>query len=184
MDVYYEIKPGTEAAARIEAYFNRIETDRKKAAKIAKKVGSNEPDKFLQRDGRIIGLSFGDKPEGWRNANARGYHGWYFPKATKENKALIAEISGLIMQSVHTLNDFLFKGHILFVDGLRMIRSAGFETVGGKQGRHFVNFHSQDHADDIKSSKHTDWPKGLVKIRASTVMRLKEDEERKQQNRK
>lgn len=166
MAIYYEIKPGTEAAEKLEQYLQSVRSGTDKIVAIAKGAGSTKPKEVLRCDSQCVGMRFPSKPDGWRDV--KGYPGWYMPQRIKANKALLADIASCELGSAVKMACAMFGQSPIYFKGLSLIRGIGYDEVAG---RHFIDFEDDGHVKLFTGK----WPKGLKKIRESAVMRWRED---------
>lgn len=173
---YYEAVPNTEAHRLLQEYLDKCSKNSDDVATLAQSLGSTDTDDLITSDGIVCGLRFNECPEGW--TKCKGYYGYYFPKRLKTNMDVIKKFASMPIQCPTGASAAIFGEAKLYIYGLRGVRGVGIETICDKQSgakRHFVYFVDDKHAELYKEK--ANWPKGLRKTKASTVLRLQEQEE-------
>ncbi len=92
-------------------------------------------------------------------------------KATKE---LRDEIGKLKLSCGRHMTESIFGDTTFYFVGMGAYTCAGYECVGERQ---VFSFHDQGHVDNLLGQPKASWPKGLRKVKNSTVERWREQEE-------
>ena len=166
MEVYFTVKDDSESGRRLESYLQSVLEGRKKAEKLARRVGANKRNKFIISTGKICGFSMNEKPDGW--ASVRDHSGWYFPKRLKANKALLDEINSIELGSPTGISTAIFGESKLYFQGLCLTRGIGYEEIAGRK---VISFQDEKH---LKLYQGANWPAGLRRVKTSTVIQWQE----------
>ena len=174
--VYYVATAGTEAHKRCAEYFEGFEAIRKRTKATLKGLGFPKKAEyyFNTTGGELIGVECaGDIPEGWKQVLKGRVSGKaIYPKATKENRALIAELRSLKRPTPSSFADKLFGKSKLYFSGLCVTTGVGVMDVAG---RFVISFKDDKHAKMYLEDKALPPPKGLKRVKASTVCKWEEE---------
>lgn len=167
-DIYFIATPGSEAYRRIDAYWKSLESNRETLNKLMREMGIPKNATVYHSGGSVHAFSRkGTKVEQW--VNPRGCAGW-FPKRVKANMAMIKRLSEIDMGSTGSIAKAVFgKATLHFGEGLSVMTGCGAESVSG---RYVLSFADDDHWKDYAKSA----PRGLRRVKASTVVKWRESE--------
>lgn len=175
MQVFYEVEPGSEAHRLILEYRDKCREHRGKLKAEAERLGSSEPDRWLKSDGVPCGIRFDRKPsDDWKED--RQHRGFYWPKRRKVNKEIIELLESLTLDDVVTLSKHVFGCCPLHFRGLRVAHGCSCEEISVEHM--VVGFVDADHARLYREAAEQGtgrWPEGITNVRASDVMRWRED---------
>ncbi len=110
--------------------------------------------------GRLEGIRFAEKPDGWKLVHRYMAHNMYYPKALKQNKNILVRICKIPVVKRSELNELVgFKSQVV---GMTFIQSVG--VVWGTD-YHLITVHDEVEFTIID---------GMVEITTSEFKRLKE----------
>jgi hypothetical protein len=174
MKVYYEILPNTAASMRHGDYKASVDAGVNKLGALVVELGGSTDAKALVRsDGSVYGIQLPSRPDGW--IEVKGSPGVYRPPRAKTHTAIRLRLEEINVGGGDRLARAMFESSKLyFSGGKRLLTGVGSDEA---MGRVFIVFADSEHAKMYADTM----PSGMVPVRASEVMRLKEDEASAQQ---